>query len=156
MKTKVLVILLIISLGFNLGIVLNFILNGRRTEPAEYSWHCANLRERFNLTPEQARILEAKRMEMQKKTQSIRDNLRSHRLELLRRLNDELADTMKLDSLLRTIAFSQYEIEKYVLMHMCEVRGILDDNQRLQFDKQMEDNLCPHNGHGCFNRHERR
>ena len=156
MRMKVLIVLLIISLGFNLGMILTFVLKNRGPETMECGWHRTNLRERFNLSSDQVQILEKKRTEMQAKTQPIRERLQRYRIELLNLQKTEVIDTTKFDSLLRAIAQSQYEIEKSIFMHMRVVRGILDSNQQLQFDKQLQDNLCPQEGGGCLNKYERR
>ena len=156
MKTKVLIVLLIISLGFNIGIVLNFIIKSRGTEPVECGWHHTNLRERFKLNPEQIQTLEKKRTEMETKILPIRKRLQNYRLELLALQKAEKIDTLRLDSLLWSIARAQCEIEKNIIMHIYEVRGIFNETQLQEFYQQLENNLCPGQGHRLYPECERR
>ncbi len=156
MKTKVLIILLIISLGFNIGIVLNFLIKSKGTESVGCGWHHTNLRERFKLSPEQIQTLEQKRTEMEAKILPIRKRLQNYRIELLALQKSEKLDTVRLDSLLWSIAQAQCEIEKNIFMHIHEVRGIFDETQLQEFYQQLENNLCPRQVHRLYPECERR
>jgi len=143
MKNKILIVVLIISLGVNLGLILTFVFRIWETKTYECGWHHPALRQRLHLTSEQIKILENKRAEMQKKMIPMQEELKRKRIELLALQKSENLDTTKLDSLLAVMSRLQYEIERAVFLHMNEVKGIFSKDQQVQFFEQVKRGLCP-------------
>ena len=143
MKNKILIVVLILSLGVNLGLILTFVFRIGETSASECGWHCAALRQRFHLTRDQIEALENRRADMQKKIMPMQEELKRKRLELLALQEGENLDTAKLDSLLAVMSRLQYEIERAVFLHMNEVKGIFSKVQQVQFFEQVKRHLCP-------------
>lgn len=143
MKNKILLAVLVVSLGVNLGLILTFVLWIQETRTYECGWHGQALRQRLHLTPEQIKILENRRAIMQEKIIPMQEELKEKRLELLNLLKSEPLDTVKLDSLLALMSRLQYEIEKTVFLHMNEVKRLFSKDQKVQFFEQIKRHLCP-------------
>lgn len=143
MKNKILIAVLVISLGVNLGLILTFVFRIWEAKTYECGWHRPALRQRLHLTPEQIIILENRRAAMQEKIKPMQEELKEKRLELLDLQKSEPLDTVKLDSLLALMSRLQYEIEKTVFLHMNEIKGLLSKDQKVRFFEQVKRHLCP-------------
>jgi Spy/CpxP family protein refolding chaperone len=143
MKNRILIVVLIISLGVNLGLIMTFVFRIGETKTYECGWHHPALRQKLHLTPEQIKILENKRADMQKRMIPMQEELKRKRLELLALQKSENLDIAKLDSLLAVMSRLQYEIERAVFLHMNEVKGIFSKDQQVQFFEQVKRYLCP-------------
>ena len=156
MKTRILIIALVVSMGFNLGMILTIGLNIRGIRRPGCGWHQSTIREQFDLTLEQIDILEEKRNEMQEKLLPIKKELLEKRRELLILQKGETLDEDRLDSLLSEIVHLQYNLEKTVVVHMNDVKGVLNEEQRVQFYCHLERGLCPRENHNFYKECERR
>ncbi len=156
MKTRILIIALIVSMGFNLGMILTIGWRIWGIRQPGCGWHQSTLRDQFDLTAEQIDILERKRNEMQEKLLPIRKELLEKRRELLILQKGETLDEDRLDSLLSEIVRLQYRLEKTVVIHMNDVKGVLNEEQRVQFYCHLERDLCPRENHILYKECERR
>lgn len=145
MKTKLLIILLVISLGINAGVIFAF---GFR------HWHAKRLRPEFrrerlqlqrslDLSEEQNQLFEKYRKELNNQLSPLREKIRQKRRELLGLLKTEEIDEEKIDKLLSEIAELQSEIEKTVVRHSIQIRKILTPAQQKKFIGFLEQQLFP-------------
>jgi len=153
MKTKILVIFLIISLGINISVffTVGYYWWHKKASKEEFrvkcGWHQTPLRRNLNLTSGQISRLEKYREEMESQIQPLREKLKLNRLELFNLVKDEKSNDKKADSLLNNIAHLQSEIEKKVIQHSIKVREILGPEQRKKFYDFFEQGLCPDKKH---------
>jgi Spy/CpxP family protein refolding chaperone len=156
MKIKILIIALIISLGFNLGVILTIGWKIWGIRQPGCGWQQNRLRAQFDLTPEQINELEEKRTEMQEKLHPIKKELLKKRRELLILQKGATLNEDRLDSLLSEIVHLQYNLEKTVFVHMNDIKGVLTEEQRVQFYHRLEKGLCPRENHILYKECERR
>jgi Spy/CpxP family protein refolding chaperone len=143
MRSRVLLaILLVASLGVNLGLMLNYRAFRNAGAPAA-GWNCPMMQDRFKLTPAQAEELEKMRLAMVAKTAEIKQDLELKRQALLDMHRQSAVDDARADSLLMAIALRQYAMEKAVFMHMQEVKNALTPQQREMFYRLLTDEICP-------------
>jgi Spy/CpxP family protein refolding chaperone len=153
MKTKILVVFLIISLGINIGVFFTVGYHWWREKASKEEsrvkcgWHQSPLRQNLNLTSEQISILEKYREEMESQVQPLREELKLKRLGLFNLVKDETSNDKKTDSLLNDIARLQSEIEKKVIQHSIKVKEILGPEQQKKFYDFFEQGLCPSEEH---------
>ena len=153
MKTKILIVVLIISLGINVGVIFTAGYRwqqekGRQkcsglTTGQEYCWNRSALCKNLNLSSEQVPILEKYREELQSQTLPLREELRLKRLELFNLAKGENNQDEKIDSLVNDIARLQSEIEKKVIQHSIKVKEVLDPEQQKKFNNLFQQALCP-------------
>jgi Spy/CpxP family protein refolding chaperone len=144
MRTRfMLIILLVVSLGVNIGLLLNYL----RVPPAPAApaagWNCPMMQGRFKLTPAQAEELEKLRLAMVAKTAEIKQDLELKRQALLDLHRQSAVDDARADSLLMAIALRQFAMEKAVFKHMQEVKNALTPQQREMFYRLLADEICP-------------
>jgi len=157
MKTKILIVAFIISLGINVGVIFTagyrwWQEKGRQrysglTIGQECGWRRSTLRKSLTLTSEQLQILEKYREDMQAQTLPLREELRLKRLELFNLVKDGQSKDKKIDSLVNDIARLQSEIEKKVIQHSIKVKEVLGPEQQKKFYNLFEQGLCPGEEH---------
>lgn len=138
MKTKIMVILLVLSLAFNLGIIVTFGYHklSRRDFRKEFDragGYRNRMQKMFNLSEEQVRFMEQDREEAQKEIKPIMDELQKKRAELFALLNADNIDNTKVEKLINDIALLQVKIEKNVVSHLIKVRKNLTPEQQEKF-----------------------
>jgi len=152
-KTKILIVLFVISMGINLGVIFTVGYHWLRDKGTKEEscikcgWQRRQMRQSLNLTAEQAGIMEKYREEMQSQILPLREKLSQKRLELFRLVRDGKADSTKMDTLLDEFSHLQSEIEKKVIQHSNEVRKLLEPEQQKKFFDFFEQGLCPGEGH---------
>lgn len=138
MKTKIIVILLVLSVAFNLGIIVTFGYHklSRRDFRKEFDragGHRNRMQKMFNLSEEQARFMDKDRGEIQKENKPIMDELEKKRTELFTLLNADKVDNTKVEKLINDIALLQVKIEKNVVSHLIKIRKNLTPQQQEKF-----------------------
>ena len=138
MKTKYLVILLVLSLGFNLGVAVTFghhcmLKKEFKGHAGEGSWQKNKARKMLGLTDEQAKLMEKDREELQSVLKPIGEDLKNKRIELYSLLEADNVDRPKVDKLVNEIAALQVKMEKTVIEHSLKIRQNLTPEQRVKF-----------------------
>jgi len=138
MKNKVLAIILVLSLGLNLGILATFSrhwLSKRefRKGPGENNWLKRKMQKELNLTDAQVAFMEQDRKNIDQEIKSIRKELRKKRVELFTMLDAEPVDRAKVDKLIDTISSLQAKIEKTVVGHLVTMKKNLTPEQQQKF-----------------------
>jgi Spy/CpxP family protein refolding chaperone len=138
MKTKAMAVLLILSLGFNIGVIFTF--GHHWFERGEFGrWHHKGsfgenkFHKMLNLTEEQKKLMENDREEMQKVLAPIRKDLENKRAELFALLDSDNVDNSKVDKLINDISLCQMMIEKTVVEHSVNIRKSLTPAQQKEF-----------------------
>ncbi|MDD5492987.1 MAG: periplasmic heavy metal sensor [bacterium] len=138
MKNKILAIILILSLGLNLGVLATFSrhwLNKRdfRKGPGENNWHKRKIQKELNLTAAQVDFMEQDRKNIDQEIKSIRKELRKKRVELFTMLDTDPVDSVKADKLIDAISSLQAKIEKIVVSHLVTMKKNLTPEQQQKF-----------------------
>lgn len=138
MKSKLLMVLLILSLGFNIGFMATFGHHWLMKKefancPKENSWHKAKVKKMLNLTDEQVQVMEKDRKELQYVINPIREELKNKRTELFNLLDTDNIDKAKLEKLIAEISSLQMAIEKNVIEHSINIRKNLTPEQQKKF-----------------------
>ncbi len=142
MKNKALTIILILSLGLNLGVLARFSrhwLNRRdfKRGPREHSWMKKKMQKELNLTESQCALMEQGRNNIDQELKSLREELKRKRIELFTALDTEPVDNVKVGQLIDNISALQAKIEKTVLGHLITMRKGLTPEQQQKFKAMM-------------------
>lgn len=134
MKRKIITVLLILSLGINLGVLVAFghhwlLKREFKKWPQGSIWHRKKMQRVLNLNEEQVKLLEQNRLEMQKAITPIREELQKKRADLFALLDAQVINDAQVDKLINDISIKQMEIEKRVVEHLLKVRKNLTPKQ---------------------------
>jgi Spy/CpxP family protein refolding chaperone len=151
MKTKALVIALIVSIGINVGVIGTVayrLIEGRqfRSHLHEQLWRHSPLRRDLKLTDEQLDEMDRMREEMREKIRPLREELGDKRRELIDLLRADEPDRSKLDTLAGEISDLQSELGLSIFDHLLEMREILSEEQREKILELFERELHPADG----------
>lgn len=160
MNTKLLKILLILSLGFNLGIVITFghhwlMRKEFKKWPEESSRHKKFMHKTLGLTDEQAKLMDNNRESLEKEIFPLKEELKKKRLELASLLDADTVDNSKIETLTADISLLQMKIEKNVINNSINIRKILTIEQQKKFKaflKKGFQNMS--HGHGFMHKRE--
>ena len=148
MKSKVITIILIISLGINIGLLASYVyqqLTGKRIEERDVTkrgWRRGRLRHKLKLDEDQLKKAEAMQETTYLKINPIRDTLKIRREELANLLKNSQLDKSKLQNLIKEIANLQAEIEFIYSEQIWQMKKVLSPEQQQQFFKLFNgDNL---------------
>jgi Spy/CpxP family protein refolding chaperone len=140
MKTKALIVALILSLGINLGVVVivgGHIRAAKRCEQRngfKRGWRHSRMRHRLHLDEEQIEAMEEMREGIRSEIAPLRKNLKKKRKEIMRMLKeDSELDSTELDTLFKELASLQAKIELRVFESVHEMRDVLTPEQREKF-----------------------
>ena len=137
MKTKVLLILLIISVGLNLGVLIGhghyWMMRRGFSGKKDELQHAKRFQEKLNLTEEQVKLIAAGHEKMEKTMDPIRDGLKAKRTGLMTLLAAENVDEAKANKLIVDISALQMKLEKTILDNMISMRKILTPEQQKKF-----------------------
>ena len=148
MKSKLLILVLVISLGVNIGFLLrcfwpNCPLMKKNAAAAPSGWHASSLRRDLGLSAEQTQLMETERRNVKVQAQPLQDELRLKRRELFTLLKNKTVPTVELDVMLNEIARLQAGIEKLYILHTLKVKGCFSSQQLQKYDGFFEQGLCP-------------
>jgi len=137
MKTKVLLILLIISVGLNLGVLIEhghyWMMRREFAAKKDGLQHSKRLQKKLNLTEAQVKLLAADHEKMEKIVDPIKNELRAKRTELMGILAAENVDEAKANALIGQISALQSKLEKIVLDNAINMRKNLTPEQQKKF-----------------------
>jgi hypothetical protein len=148
MKKRLLFIVLVISLGVNIGFLLRCFwpqcpLVKKNTATGPCGWHTSSLRHDLGLSAKQARLMEVERRNVLVQSQPLQDSLRQKRRELFTFLKSKTLPAVELDAILNEIARMQAGIEKIYILHTLKVKGYFSPQQLQKYDGFFEQELCP-------------
>lgn len=138
MRMKVIILLLIISLGINVGLI--FCLVRHRPMPSRFEerdirrgWRWGGLRHRLNLNENQLKAIEVMHESTFEKMNVLRETLELKRAELINSLKESQPDNSKIQSLIKEIANRQAQIELGFIENILAMKKILTPDQQQQF-----------------------
>jgi Spy/CpxP family protein refolding chaperone len=148
MKLKILTILLMVSLAFNLGILVKVVFKSTPAEPAQkaaciqYHWKDSHICRQLNLSGQQVQQMEKYREQFQDRISPLQLELEKERLKLFQVLKQETLVQGEADKILRQISHLQTEIQKSFIQHFFQIKGIFDKDQQEQFYSYLGQCLC--------------
>ena len=146
MKNRIWVVLLVISLGVNIGFLLHWLwprLAPARAAGVSVGWHSGPMKRHLGLDSGQSRRMEGERRQVLAQARPLQDELRQKRRELLVLLKGKEVREADLDPLLGEIARLQAAIEKLFIMHSLKVQSAFSPAQRRKYEDFLERGLCP-------------
>lgn len=148
MKNRLLILVLLISLGGNIGFLLRCFwpqcpLAKKNAVAAPYGWHTSSLRHDLGLSSGQAQLMEAERRNVMVQAQPLQDSLRQKRRELFLLLKNKTVTAAELDAALSEISRLQAAIEKLFILHSLKMKGFFTPLQLQKYDGFFEQGLCP-------------
>jgi hypothetical protein len=152
MKRWILPLLLVISLGVNIGFLLHRawpkILPGRSagSGPSRSGWHASPMKRHLGLNARQVRQMESDRQQVLAQIRPLQDELRLKRRQLFILLKEGEVPQAEMDSALSDISRLQAAIEKIFIVHSLKMRGHFSPAQMHKFEGYLERGLCPNLG----------
>jgi len=138
MKSKVIILLLIISLGINIGLIIRLALQRpmvKRFEERDirHGWRRGGLGHRLNLNENQLKAIETMHESTYVKMNVIRETLELKRAELTNILKEAQPDTARIQPLIKEIANLQAQIELGLTENILMMKKELTPEQQQQF-----------------------
>jgi len=150
MKTKVLLILLIISVGLNLGVLIEhghyWMMRREFAVRKDGLQHAKRLQKKLNLTEDQVKLVAADHDKMVKIIDPIKEQLKAKRIELMTILAADNVDEAQANKLIGDISALQMKLEKTVLDNAINMRKNLTPEQQKKFKEMLHkdfDNTTP-------------
>lgn len=143
MKTRIMIILLILSLGLNLGVFATF---GRHwllkkefgRGHREDRWLRDRMQKELKLTDKQMEFIERNRGEIHKETKLIREGLQKKREELFDLVAADTVDEVKINTLINDLALLQTKMEKTIIGHLLNMKKNLTPEQQKKLKAVMQ------------------
>jgi Spy/CpxP family protein refolding chaperone len=159
-KKKLVLILLAVSLAFNLAVVMTFghhwmmkkYFAGGHDAPPMFFKH--KLKKMLDLTDQQVEQMEKDHQEMRKTMDPMREELQKKRDELFALVDADPVDEKKIDQLISDISLSQAKIEKAIINHSINMRKGMTPDQQKKFKEFIHKNFKkgpPPQERGCMN-----
>ncbi len=146
MKNRLLAVLIVISLGVNIGFLLHWLrprlLPGKAAAMSS-GWHSGPMKRHLNLDAAQSRRMESERRQVLAQARPLQEELRQKRRELFVLLKGKDISAADLDPILNEIARLQAAMEKLFILHSLKVRSLFSPAQRLKYEGFLEQGLCP-------------
>ncbi len=117
MRGRVLAVLLVISLGINIGFLLHWLwprLVAEKTVAMSSGWHSGPIKRHLNLDARQSRHMESERRQVLAQARPLQEELQQKRRELFVLLKGKDVDAADLDPILNEIARLQAALEKII------------------------------------------
>lgn len=149
MKNKIWIVLLVVSLGINIGFLMHWfwprIVHGRSAGSggSQFGWHTSPMRHGFGLSAEQTRLMENERRQVLAQAKPLQDELRLKRRELFILLKSKTMTDAELDVALSEISRLQTAVEKMFILHSLKVKGFFTPAQLQKYEGFFEHGLCP-------------
>jgi Spy/CpxP family protein refolding chaperone len=151
MTRRTLVILLVISVGINLGIIGTFAYNYfkfkagfERGPEGLSSW----FEERFDLSPEQAEKVDEIINSDRETMDDLRMRIDDKTEELAALLDEDDPDREAIEDVISELSSLHYEMETRVVENMLEIRSVLTPEQAEEFNEDIGRHLHPPKGIG--------
>lgn len=162
MKKKILIILFIISLAFNLGVVVKVLFKstpqgqGHAYEEHVHEvgcvhedWKGSSVCRHLNLTCQQLDQMEKYRIQFQNRISPLAIKLEKERLELFHLLKKDTLDEKGANKILRQISNSQTEIQKCFIHHFFQTKKLFNNDQQKKFYVYVQQCLYRGNDVSC-------
>jgi len=160
MKIRILIILFIISLAFNLGVLVKLLFKstseGHTHEEhihevgcVHKDWKESSVCRRLNLTCQQLNQMEEYRKQFQNRISPLTMKLEKERLELFHLLKKDTLDEKRANTILRQISNSQTEIQKCFIHHFFQTKKIFNNDQQKKFYFYVQQCLHKGNNGSC-------
>ncbi len=148
MKNKGLTIILILSLGLNIGVLARFSRHwlsrrGYKERPRESNWMRKKMQKELCLSDAQVGFVEQDRKNIDQELKAVREELKRKRIELFTALDSEPVDQVKVDKLIDTVSSLQARIEKTVMAHLIKMKKNLTPEQQQKFKAIMPRGFMP-------------
>jgi len=148
MKNRVWIVLLVISLGINIGFLLHRAWPKTRRSNAAADcgapgWHASPMKQGLGLNSAQTRLMEKERRQVLAQAKPLQDELRRKRRELFLLLKGREIRDPDLDLALNEISRLQAAIEKMFILHSLKVKGFFSPVQLQKYESFFEQGLCP-------------
>jgi hypothetical protein len=146
MKNRLLAVLIVISLGVNIGFLLHWLrprLFPARAAAISSGWHSGPMKRHLNLDAGQSRRMERERRQVLAQARPLQEELRQKRRELFVLLKGKDVGAADLDPILNEISRLQAAMEKLFILHSLKVRSLFSPAQRLKYEGFLEQGLCP-------------
>jgi hypothetical protein len=145
-KNRVWIILLVVSLGINIGFLLHWawprITRGGKAGFSS-GWHASPMMRHLGLSCEQARRMEHGRRQVLEQARPLQEALRQKRRELFVLLKRRDVRDADLDATVNEISRLQAALEKMFILHSLEVRSVFSSAQLRKYEGCLERGLCP-------------
>jgi len=139
MKIRILSLLFIISLAFNLGILVKVFWLAPRQEAAREAecvydnWNKCSKGLKLDLSCQQVETLETYRKKLREQMAPYKSKLENKRVQLFRELQQETFDDAKINGHLQEMVHLQTGIQKLFVQHFFEIKKIFNNRQQEQF-----------------------
>jgi Spy/CpxP family protein refolding chaperone len=145
-RNRIWIVLLVVSLGVNIGFLLHWTwpkFAAGRAGGASSGWHAGPMKRSLGLSSDQARLLENARRQVMAQAKPLQDELRLKRRELLDLLKEKTVADAELDVVLSEISRLQADIEKLFIRHSLQMRSLFSPGQLRKYEGYLEKGLCP-------------
>jgi hypothetical protein len=148
-KNRIWIILLVVSLGVNIGFLLHWfwphIVSGRSAgrDQSQFGWRANHMKHGFGLNDKQSGLIENERRQVLAQAKPLQDELRLKRRELFVLLKSKTVSDAELDVMLSEISRLQTAIEKLFIQHSLKVKGFFTPAQLQKYEGFFERGLCP-------------
>jgi hypothetical protein len=148
-KNRIWIVLLVVSLGVNIGFLLHRfwpkLVSGHSVMGGQLKsgWHAGSMKHGLGLSAEQAQRMENERRQVLAQAQPLQAELRLKRRELFLLLKNKAMTDAELDVILSEISRLQAAIEKMFILHSLKVKGFFTPSQLQKYDGFFEQGLCP-------------
>jgi Spy/CpxP family protein refolding chaperone len=139
MKSKGLLIALIVSLGLNLGAAGIFAY--RTFSKARFRPPFHSLKKELGLSEEQVDSITARMETSFQQTEPVREELEQKRAEMFALLKEPELDTVQVNALFAEVAELQKNLEIMVFTSLYETKDLLTAEQQAKFFEMMEKNM---------------
>lgn len=149
MKNRFWTVLLVISIGVNLGFLLHWfrprIVPGPalQDDPSRSGWHVSSMRHGLGLSAEQAGMMENERRRVMAQARPLQDELRLKRRELFLLVKKGTLSDAELDGALGEISRLQAAVEKIFILHVSKLKGFFTAPQLHKYEGFFQQGLCP-------------
>ena len=146
MSRKTLIILLIISIGINIGLIGTILYKRsivREGEVTGYPDLSKWISRNVEITPEQEEKLGEIFLEKEQVLDDLRSELAEKRMELSLLLRGEEPDLPAIDEKVMEISTLQEEMQQEIIKQILKIREVLGPEQCNAFDDHMGRGLCP-------------
>lgn len=162
MKIRILIILFIISLAFNLGVVVKVLF--KSTPPGQgqayeehvhevgcthENWKESPVCRHLNLTCQQLDQMEKYRIQFQNRISPLTMKLEKERLELFHLLKKDTLDEKAANEILSQISNYQNEIQKCFIHHFFQTKKLFNNDQQKRFYLYVQQCLYKGNDGSC-------
>jgi Spy/CpxP family protein refolding chaperone len=160
MKIKILIILFIISLAFNLGVVVKVLFPSTTSGHAHEEhihevgcvhedWKESPVCRQLNLTCQQLDQMEKYRTQFQNRISPLTTKLEKERLELFHLLKKDTLDEKGANEILQQISKYQNEIQKCFIHHFFQTKKLFNNDQQKRFYLYVQQCLYRGNEDSC-------